>query len=143
MSSKYALIDSVLQQHLPFTVLKLPYLTILLHDLQLPVLQQHLPFTVLKPRRNFPCIKIQNGLQQHLPFTVLKQVISWIRSRNSSSLQQHLPFTVLKLCINIYRHTVILTELQQHLPFTVLKRTTKQRRFIRHHRCNSAYRLRY
>ena len=63
-------IYSLLQQHLPFTVLKLCGLisTVPRHKLQ-----QHLPFTVLKQSSTPASIQILPlGLQQHLPFTVLK-----------------------------------------------------------------------
>ena len=59
----------MLQQHLPFTVLKL----IPLREgiLYLQPLQQHLPFTVLKRVKVYDfCFKHFTWLRQHLPFTV-------------------------------------------------------------------------
>ena len=86
------------------------------------MLQQHLPFTVLKPICTNPvcscfyvattptvygietgtltlsdAVKIGRELQQHLPFTVLKQKAEKLQKVNGlMKLQQHLPFTVLK-----------------------------------------------
>ena len=62
------------------------------------LLQQYLPFTVLKPfkifRRNF---KFNALLQQYLPFTVLKpNNVPQSTDKSNSKLQQYLPFTVLK-----------------------------------------------
>ena len=82
-----------LQQHLPFTVLKLVFSVDNFHDDIL--LQQHLPFTVLKQymRHNHNEINIvEHVLQQHLPFTVLKQLaVDGIKSSRQAELQQHLP----------------------------------------------------
>ena len=62
----------LLQQHLPFTVLKLTEAAIII-NISLLMLQQHLPFTVLKPdKKLFNLLKACIALQQHLPFTVLK-----------------------------------------------------------------------
>ena len=132
-------------------------------------MQQHLPFTVLKLLRDTPSGMPHHKLQQHLPFTVLKQRNAVIVAKAVLELQQHLPFTVLKpilvgplldqhrvataltvygietgiyffLCVrgsggcnSTYRlrywnyywdnfNNTIIIELQQHLPFTVLKR---------------------
>ena len=109
------------------------------------MLQQHLPFTVLKLRRIYiHLIFPSNTLQQHLPFTVLKLNNSMNTRCHSVRLQQHLPFTVLKLLVGkffaanftfvataptVYGiETLVLFEwrstlqaLQQQLPFTVLK----------------------
>ncbi len=90
------------------------------------MLQQHLPFTVLKLRP--PCFDsgCYSRLQQHLPFTVLKHYelhrVSYGETMSVATaptvygietvmptcmmekfiiwLQQHLPFTVLKLIIH-------------------------------------------
>ena len=40
--------DDMLQQYLPFTVLKLEFVYVSIHD-NILLLQQYLPFTVLKP----------------------------------------------------------------------------------------------
>ena len=132
------------------------------------VLQQYLPFTVLKLKIT---INIQRNaskwLQQYLPFTVLKlQQIVFNRLFRSIWLQQYLPFTVLKLMANslpdglpvatvptVYGiETVELIEevcwafcvLQQYLPFTVLKQSPKlQPVREKIEGCNSTYRLRY
>ena len=61
-------------------------------------LQQHLPFTVLKLIDISSLVSIfYDALQQHLPFTVLKRSDVVRVQRVSFELQQHLPFTVLKL----------------------------------------------
>ena len=127
-----------LQQHLPFTVLKLHnkllfcYLPLRVATAltvygietqdhgscywkQIIPLQQHLPFTVLKQSRRFYSLLLPQ-LQQHLPFTVLKQSLNsgWLINK---SLQQHLPFTVLKPGILKWKRSPL--------------------------SCNSTYRLRY
>ena len=61
------------------------------------MLQQYLPFTVLKPIINWNGNFILL-LQQYLPFTVLKLKIECIMQKDKfPELQQYLPFTVLKL----------------------------------------------
>ena len=70
-----------LQQHLPFTVLKLRYHKFLIKELVF-TLQQHLPFTVLKLEKKYLKKLKQNLLQQHLPFTVLKLFSSVFSSFN-------------------------------------------------------------
>ena len=90
---KWAIIRQ-LQQHLPFTVLKLTH-HLSPRAIHLFRLQQHLPFTVLKPKK--ACFQASMDLlQQHLPFTVLKLLVYSILLRRALQLQQHLPFTVLK-----------------------------------------------
>ena len=114
----------MLQQHLPFTVLKLIDNSI--SEGTVPIrLQQHLPFTVLKPlvitvrTLKFNVVATaptvygietvammatatvaMTMLQQHLPFTVLKHRTVDAYGNESSPLQQHLPFTVLKQTYN-------------------------------------------
>ena len=90
---------SQLQQYLPFTVLKLWNLSCLLKSNGCR-LQQYLPFTVLKQNSEFCfwCSAFIIELQQYLPFTVLKHIeLEKQRIRNRQQLQQYLPFTVLKL----------------------------------------------
>ena len=64
------------------------------------MLQQYLPFTVLKPMEYLLDIHIiHKKLQQYLSFTVLKRNLA-LRDPitiDVDSLQQYLPFTVLKL----------------------------------------------
>ena len=60
------------------------------------LLQQHLPFTVLKPYSYGGLLLPLVQLQQHLPFTVLKLTSPPLFKRTEYKLQQHLPFTVLK-----------------------------------------------
>ena len=64
------------------------------------MLQQYLPFTVLKHRNNTEALPVVRTplLQQYLPFTVLKPFLtSALPDGSASKLQQYLPFTVLKL----------------------------------------------
>ena len=61
----------MLQQYLPFTVLKLDNIHLVM-VWSLLQLQQYLPFTVLKLAINFLMIEFLSSLQQYLPFTVLK-----------------------------------------------------------------------
>ena len=68
-------IFSMLQQYLPFTVLKPSYLSRL--DATGLKLQQYLPFTVLKPSFYFYSFNFFKALQQYLPFTVLKHINSF------------------------------------------------------------------
>ena len=64
----------MLQQYLPFTVLKRTEMYQFVRLLQMLLeLQQYLPFTVLKPNEGKLAIKVNiDELQQYLPFTVLK-----------------------------------------------------------------------
>ena len=73
------------------------------------MLQQYLPFTVLKQIKQEQLSKtIILSLQQYLPFTVLKLGIHppTISVEYTTSLQQYLPFTVLKRTGNrrVYRN---------------------------------------
>ena len=92
---------------------------------QAVVLQQSLPFTVLKREAGKVGEDAYNFtlLQQSLPFTVLKHIHQFLSSNlRHVKLQQSLPFTVLKLKLTIYYTLVFRKVLQQSLPFTVLKR---------------------
>ena len=137
----------MLQQYLPFTVLKLTGMREFA-GLFPVALQQYLPFTVLKLNSSintfflfFGCnstyrLRYWNpllilltsswyiSLQQYLPFTVLK-LIKLIGATKDSNrlLQQYLPFTVLKPGL-IRSMKSYFFMLQQYLPFTVLKLTT-------------------
>ena len=107
------------------------------------LLQQYLPFTVLKrPGTAFDPINDMLKLQQYLPFTVLKLCTRYWSSPCDSQLQQYLPFTVLKLksIDNLY---LIIGGLQQYLPFTVLKHNRCRYSVTNIVSCNSTYRLRY
>ena len=112
------------------------------------MLQQYLPFTVLKHSATF-CLTAYSAikLQQYLPFTVLKPSDDRLRYDLIRWLQQYLPFTVLKLTmysqpwletlavatvltvygIETYEPPVVfiflVLKLQQYLPFTVLKQS--------------------
>ena len=62
------------------------------------MLQQRLPFTVLKLIVFFNNKFVNRAsLQQRLPFTVLKRIRAIYKSIVFLRLQQRLPFTVLKL----------------------------------------------
>ena len=132
------------------------------------MLQQHLPFTVLKPTDGYTGRKYKK-LQQHLPFTVLKlspadehgkriktgcnstyRLRYWnsdggkgIKEIMHMKLQQHLPFTVLKPRLTCYERNLKFCPLQQHLPFTVLKLLLAVIAANARLCCNSTYRLRY
>ena len=86
------------------------------------MLQQHLPFTVLKHaqiKHHIQCHQIK--LQQHLPFTVLKLSDRSVLQLYHQSLVATAP-TVYGIETELpedYLWKVFL--LQQHLPFTVLK----------------------
>ena len=85
----------LLQQHLPFTVLKLCNLP-RRGEIFYEGLQQHLPFTVLKrPSSDY----LQGGLSVATTPTVYgieTHTVSPAPLKYLESLQQHLPFTVLK-----------------------------------------------
>ena len=88
------------------------------------MLQQYLPFTVLKQTTIFFISIVRfDALQQYLPFTVLKRFTFSLHRYYMSIflLQQYLPFTVLKLFAGWKQRSVDIPELQQYLPFTVLK----------------------
>ena len=114
----------LLQQYLPFTVLKRTGVN---HhaNIATAMLQQYLPFTVLKPynftiKPSFVCA----SLQQYLPFTVLKPLMISIPSSS-------LPVVATVLTVygieTVFCNDTIFEEgtqrLQQYLPFTVLKPT--------------------
>ena len=62
------------------------------------LLQQYLPFTVLKLVVWHYTSVLYLTLQQYLPFTVLKlKMLVDLGINNIAKLQQYLPFTVLKL----------------------------------------------
>ena len=128
----------VLQQYLPFTVLKLPASLIVLN---FSLLQQYLPFTVLKHvcknvfgSSPFSCnstyrLRYWNENSQFIFIrefvaTVLTvygiETVLWARLISDHVLQQYLPFTVLKL-FNPFNPLCSKKRLQQYLPFTVLK----------------------
>ena len=148
----------ILQQHLPFTVLKRR--TYSLFYFFCPLLQQHLPFTVLKPVPYcFIYWKIFL-LQQLLPFTVLKPTICGPEISIGWRLQQCLPFMVCAeggetaeeqsddevRTSQVPERSEGKTKVigQQCLPFTVLKRHTISRTEpLMVMGCNSSYRLRY
>ena len=108
------------------------------------MLQQYLPFTVLKQEKYDTCLTYKFiQLQQYLPFTVLKHPDTFKKqSGDSDALQQYLPFTVLKLLVCQELHHLVYA-LQQYLPFTVLKLVKPFSSFMIIFGCNSTYRLRY
>ena len=135
----------MLQQLLPFTVLKLVLISISLASgddslvataltvygietggvwderWSIGQLQQLLPFTVLKPPPSILADSATDVLQQLLPFTVLKQYDQLeLQMIAAGRLQQLLPFTVLKR-LSLYFLSNATKMLQQLLPFTVLK----------------------
>ena len=132
----------------------------------LQVLQQYLPFTVLKLDSAAGTCKQARKLQQYLPFTVLKLLAPTTTESSPLTLQQYLPFTVLKLFLSqqqdcqLHIVATVLTVygietlkhkklslnrmLQQYLPFTVLKlQSTLYHIGETVWCCNSTYRLRY
>ena len=102
-------------------------------------LQQHLPFTVLKLRQGRHILFRYFRLQQHLPFTVCdagcetaeeqsddevrtSQVPERSEGKTKVIRQQSLPFTVLKPSLITYCFIHLSCFVAKHLPFTVLKR---------------------
>ena len=155
----------MLQQYLPFTVLK-HWASNLETNL---TLQQYLPFTVLKHHLRYFYGYDLLSLQQYLPFTVLKHNrnfdirkplrlwcynstyrlrywnsnASFAGSVNlSTTLQQYLPFTVLKPTAKVLG-IKLKSQLQQYLPFTVLKQSYFRASNAHLSGYNSTYRLRY
>ena len=88
---------SKLQQHLPFTVLKL---TSTNHNISFMIVATALTVYGIETRWDRVNGNRRSWLQQHLPFTVLKQYTYSNWNRFYWKLQQHLPFTVLKLSVN-------------------------------------------
>ena len=110
-----------LQQHLPFTVLKLT-LRVLLSSI-IKRLQQHLPFTVLKQSR-FNTKRFYSLLCCNSTYRLRYWNLHMAGRRNANvwvatALTVYGIETLSKDCIAI----VPKLELQQHLPFTVLKHT--------------------
>ena len=69
------------------------------------MLQQYLPFTVLKRFDFGRYASLYLWLQQYLPFTVLKHEQSLRMHVFSFRLQQYLPFTVLKLIYEFHNYS--------------------------------------
>ena len=82
----------MLQQYLPFTVLKL--IVSFAKQYRIFQLQQYLPFMVLKHEKLNCSIVFFYVLQQYLPFTVLKRFDFGRYASLYLWLQQYLPFTV-------------------------------------------------
>ena len=153
-----------MQQHLPFTVLKLQ--TGIARNSNLK-LQQHLPFTVLKLyiKRDVVveydrvataltvygietfdlCSQLEPAAHVATALTVygIETSLQLKREARHIWLQQHLPFTVLKPTSRSTKYINFSLELQQHLPFTVLKLETEEEEVHQEDSCNSTYRLRY
>ena len=112
----------------------------ILHSLGL--LQQYLPFTVLKLFFGGCYCETETFivLQQYLPFTVLKLIKYAL---NKTELIVATVLTVYGIETKAYSNSFPVSEtLQQYLPFTVLKLTTFCFRIFTTS-CNSTYRLRY
>ena len=134
--------ETLLQQYLPFTVLKL--CTRYWSSPCDSQLQQYLPFTVLKLKSIDNLYLIIGGLQQYLPFTVLKHN----RCRYS--------VTNIVSCNSTYRlrywNAGIFTSNSSSLPVATvptvygIETSDNQKRsyhLMDHWSCNSTYRLRY
>ena len=162
--------NSLLQQYLPFTVLKLTDESVGEELDFLAGCNSTYRLRYWNPSKSSPanCFMI-SALQQYLPFTVLKlSVAPRPIVATTWELQQYLPFTVLKLlfvpigevkyfpgCNSTYRLRYwnpaffaslnASFSLQQYLPFTVLKLPTPNALKLSFmlSRCNSTYRLRY
>ena len=93
------------------------------------LLQQHLPFTVLKPTNtiSFVVILVATALTVYGIETFFHPLLCYFKT--IKLLQQHLPFTVLKP-IEIEIKCSQLFTLQQHLPFTVLKQSPELLTFL-------------
>ena len=120
LSTLWWFLQYKLQQHLPFTVLKLS-LSVLRSVIFTRWLQQRLPFTVLKQEIEIFARSHVSRLQQRLPFTVLKRSCKCCCNNNVFRLQQYLPFTVLKRSKLELTCILIPHKLEQRLPFMILK----------------------
>ena len=108
------------------------------------LLQQYLPFTVLKLwYHSWNHIWIWSRLQQYLPFTVLKHTYAQSSKCTFVKLQQYLPFTVLKHTIHSLHRclTKVATVLTVYGIETIIYSINTIR--ISSDSCNSTYRLRY
>ena len=89
------------------------------------MLQQHLPFTVLKPKKISGRRPLYLKLQQHLPFTVLKR----FTIRHNMKLISFWVATALTVygieTIYLFIFPNLTNTLQQCVPFTVLKPISK------------------
>ena len=86
---------NVLQQYLPFTVLK----HFLIQAQALPTAEVATVPTIYgieTTQRSDARYSKSTMLQQYLPFTVLKPVTKLVNGKRVKELQQYLPFTVLK-----------------------------------------------
>ena len=155
----------MLQQPLPFTVLKLTNNRRAVVESRSSKLQQPLPFTVLKPTKlnyfgdnsivataltvyGIETINLILLLDHLLTVATALTVYGIETNGNSLSpfvtfpLQQPLPFTVLKLSEMTLNYFIVY-KLQQPLPFTVLKLAIVYSHTAGLICCNSPYRLRY
>ena len=156
----------MLQQYLPFTVLKRLFdptecltfcvATVLtVYGIETckisyaamlkAALQQYLPFTVLKhPKLITNYIEKISLLQQYLPFTVLKQRIIYIRFMDVYKVATVLTVYGIETLEYIFLNVPMFFQpLQQYLPFTVLKQHGLPCVCVAWFCCNSTYRLRY
>ena len=94
----------LLQQYLPFTVLKLLLLLNNLTNLQVATVLTVYGIETGR-KKNKLKLRLKITLQQYLPFTVLKLflILRNLFFTYSASLQQYLPFTVLKLYHLVYK----------------------------------------
>ena len=136
----------MLQQYLPFTVLKhligIPFILPLLK------LQQYLPFTVLKlnPSTKLPtCVRYMVATVLTVYGIETCELFFHFIFLSSHQLQQYLPFTVLKQYKAQFSALIVPSKLQQYLPFTVLKQDNEWFEYMMTliEGCNSTYRLRY
>ena len=133
----------MLQQHLPFTVLK--QIQISFHLVKSSIVATALTVYGIETEERSPTVHSAANLMVATALTVygIETVTGAQKAMENAKLQQHLPFTVLKQFVGLPSKSQALELLQQHLPFTVLKRkhTLIKKEVVEG--CNSTYRLRY
>ena len=108
------------------------------------LLQQYLPFTVLKPGKGSDRTHDRITLQQYLPFTVLKLMKTCDLRKLLEAVATVLTVYGIETNVRTIKEIAHTIKLQQYLPFTVLKHYVLPRQEQRTgYRCNSTYRLRY
>ena len=107
------------------------------------MLQQYLPFTVLKLKNADFRYDSGFGLQQYLPFTVLKHDYNEVQKLLIGELQQYLPFTVLKPSPIFHEYLWISYVATVLTVYGIETKDIIDLEFLATNSCNSTYRLRY
>ena len=161
--------ETLLQQYLPFTVLKLSDLNgsaktivaccnstyrlrywnifvFIIYEFHINLLQQYLPFTVLKLYYHayYKILLFKKGCNSTYRLRYWNRLdASHIRLHRIREVATVLTVYGIETSLRSTLSSLPLAELQQYLPFTVLKRDINAALFPVFKGCNSTYRLRY